>query len=562
MDGKAQSISVTDGSFSQKRTLDASAASHTLTLTATDAAGNQTVRTIQVVSPALGQMTGIAIYADGQAIQDQKLNPTSGTTALSAVAVLKDGNTLSLDGSRLVEWETAPATGTLQVDDQGRLTLSAGSSGLVFARLRATDTGAYSAYALVGGENLTPTVTCTAGIGGTLSVTATLNGENAVESNAGGVYTIKQGATVTITPTPSSGYELSALQVDGVTVALTNGSYTISSLQSAIQVYAAFQPVTEEPDDPETPNDPEIPDDPETPNNPETPDHPETPDDPGTSGGSSSDSGSNPTYAVTVPNHTANGSVSVSPKNAPQGSLVTITLAPDDGYVLEELTVTDAAGTPIALTPVSDTRYTFRMPAGQVSIAASFVPDSAISGLPFTDVSAGDWFYEAVQFVVSRGMMSGTSSSTFQPDLNLSRSMIATILWRLEGAPTGNSTRFADVPDGQWYTEAVNWAAAHGLVNGYGNRIFGPGDAITREQMAVILYQYARFMEYDSAVPGDLSRFADGDQTSDWARDAVMWAVGNGLLSGKDSGLLDPKGTATRAEVATILMRFVENISQ
>ena len=562
VDGKAQSISVTDGSFSQKRTLDASAASHTLTLTATDDAGNQTVRTIQVVSPALGQMTGIAIYADGQAIQDQKLNPTSGTTALSAVAVLKDGNTLSLDGSRLVEWETAPATGTLQVDDQGRLTLSAGSSGLVFARLRATDTGAYSAYALVGGENLTPTVTCTAGIGGTLSVTATLNGENAVESNAGGVYTIKQGATVTITPTPSSGYELSALQVDGVTVALTNGSYTISSLQSAIQVYAAFQPVTEEPDDPETPNDPETPDDPETPNNPETPDHPETPDDPGTSGGSSSDSGSNPTYAVTVPNHTANGSVSVSPKNAPQGSLVTITLAPDDGYVLEELTVTDAAGTPIALTPVSDTRYTFRMPAGQVSIAASFVPDSAISGLPFTDVSAGDWFYEAVQFVVSRGMMSGTSSSTFQPDLNLSRSMIATILWRLEGAPTGNSTRFADVPDGQWYTEAVNWAAAHGLVNGYGNRIFGPGDAITREQMAVILYQYARFMEYDSAVPGDLSRFADGDQTSDWARDAVMWAVGNGLLSGKDSGLLDPKGTATRAEVATILMRFVENISQ
>ena len=562
VDGKAQSISVTDGSFSQKRTLDASAASHTLTLTATDAAGNQTVRTIQVVSPALGQMTGIAIYADGQAIQDQKLNPTSGTTALSAVAVLKDGNTLSLDGSRLVEWETAPATGTLQVDDQGRLTLSAGSSGLVFARLRATDTGAYSAYALVGGENLTPTVTCTAGIGGTLSVTATLNGENAVESNAGGVYTIKQGATVTITPTPSSGYELSALQVDGVTVALTNGSYTISSLQSAIQVYAAFQPVTEEPDDPETPNDPETPDDPETPNNPETPDHPETPDDPGTSGGSSSDSGSTPTYAVTVPNHTANGSVSVSPKNAPQGSLVTITLAPDDGYVLEELTVTDAAGTPIALTPVSDTRYTFRMPAGQVSIAASFVPDSAISGLPFTDVSAGDWFYEAVQFVVSRGMMSGTSSSTFQPDLNLSRSMIATILWRLEGAPTGNSTRFADVPDGQWYTEAVNWAAAHGLVNGYGNRIFGPGDAITREQMAVILYQYARFMEYDSAVPGDLSRFADGDQTSDWARDAVMWAVGNGLLSGKDSGLLDPKGTATRAEVATILMRFVENISQ
>ena len=159
-------------------------------------------------------------------------------------------------------------------------------------------------------------------------------------------------------------------------------------------------------------------------------------------------------------------------------------------------------------------------------------------------------------------MMNGTGNNSFQPGINLSRSMIATILWRLEGSPDGNPTRFTDVPNGQWYTEAVNWAAANDLVNGYGNSTFGPEDDITREQMAAILYRYAQFKGYDCTVQGDLSRFADGGQTSDWARDAVVWAVDKGLLTGKGGGLLDPKGTATRAEVATILMRFVENISQ
>ena len=535
--GTAKEVTVNqDGSFSHTVTLDTTAASHTLTLTATDAVGNETTRTIQVVNPALGQMESIAIYANGEPIANQKLNPTAGTTTLSVQAVLEDGGTLSLDGSRLVEWEAAPATGTLQVDDNGQLTLTAGSTGLVYARLRSADTGAHSAYALVSGENLTPTVTCTAGTGGTLSVTATLNGTDAVESSADGVYTITLGATVTITPTADTGYALSTLQVDGTTVSLTNGSYTISNLRSAIQVSAVFQPVTEEPDEP---------DDPGTSGNP------------GTSGG-----GSTPTYAVTIPSNTANGSVSVSPKNAAQGTLVTITVSPDDGYVLDQLTVTDAAGGTVPLSQKSENQYTFTMPSGKVSVAASFVQESDVTGLPFTDVKESDWFYQAVRFAVESGMMNGTGGSSFQPGINLSRSMIATILWRLEGSPDGNPTRFTDVPNGQWYTEAVNWAAANDLVNGYGNSTFGPEDDITREQMAAILYRYAQFKGYDCTVQGDLSRFADGGQTSDWARDAVVWAVDKGLLTGKGGGLLDPKGTATRAEVATILMRFVENISQ
>ena len=534
--GTAETVTIgTDGSFSYTANLSDSVASHTLTLTATDTAGNTTARTIQVVNPALGQMESIAIYANGQDITEETFQPTS-TTTLSVRAVLEGGETLSLDGSRLVEWEAAPATGTLQVDDNGQLTLTAGSTGLVYARLRSADTGSHSAYALVSGEYLTPTVTCTAGTGGTLSVTATLNGSDAVESSADGVYTIKQGATVTITPTADTGYTLSALQVDGTTVSLTDGSYTISDLRSAIQVSAIFQPVTEEPDEP---------------------------DDPGTSGNSgTSGGGSTPTYAVTIPSNTANGSVSVSPKNAAQGTLVTITVSPDDGYVLDQLTVTNTAGEVVPLSQKGENQYTFTMPSGKVSVAATFVQASDVTGLPFIDVKESDWFYEAVQFAFESGMMNGTGGSSFQPNAMLSRSMIATILWRLEGSPDGNPVRFTDVSDGQWYTEGVNWAAANDLVNGYGNSTFGPKDDITREQMAAILYRYAQFKGYDCTVQGNLSRFADGGQTSDWARDAVVWAVDKGLLTGKGGGLLDPKGTATRVEVATILMRFVENISQ
>lgn len=531
VDGKAESITVADGSFSQSLALDDSAASHTLTLTATDAAGNETVRTIQVVNPALGQMTGIAIYANGRDITEQTFQPT-GAATLSAVAVLGNGKTLSLEGSRLVTWMANPATGTCAVDDNGLLTLSNDAKGVVQACMALTDDQVCTAFAAVDGSMASPTVTCTADAGGTLSVTATLNGSNAVESSADGVYTIKKGATVTITPTPSSGYELSALQVDGVTVTLTNGSYTISNLQNAIRVYAAFQQTTEEPEDPGTPG-----------------------------GGSSGGGSTNPTYTVTVSN-TTNGSVSVTPANAAQGTLVTLTVSPADGYVLEQLTVTDAAGKPVALSQKSANQYTFTMPAGKVSVTASFVQESASAGVTFIDVKEGDWFYEAVQFVVSSGMMNGTGNNSFQPGINLSRSMIATILWRLEDAPTGDSARFTDVPNGQWYTDAVNWAAANDLVNGYGNSTFGPEDDITREQMAAILYRYAQFKGYDHTVQGDLSRFADGGQTSDWAREAVVWAVDNGLLTGKGGGLLDPKGTATRAEMATILMRFVENISQ
>ena len=269
------------------------------------------------------------------------------------------------------------------------------------------------------------------------------------------------------------------------------------------------------------------------------------------SGGGSS----KPLYTVTVPS-TVNGSVSISPRNAAQGTIVTITVNPADGYIMNKLTVTDSTGKLVPVDQKNDAQYTFSMPSGNVSIAASFIEDYTSVVLSFTDVKEGDWFYEAVQFAVQYDMMNGTGSNRFQPDNLLSRSMIATILWRLEGSPTGSSAHFTDVSGSMWYAEAVNWAAANGLVNGYGNSTFGPEDSITREQMAAILYRYAQFKGYDDTVQGNLSDFTDGGQTSDWAEDAVVWAVNNGLLTGKGGSLLDAKGSATRAEAAAILMRF------
>ena len=180
----------------------------------------------------------------------------------------------------------------------------------------------------------------------------------------------------------------------------------------------------------------------------------------------------------------------------------------------------------------------------------------------FTDVSEGDWFYEAVEYVAAHELLKGTSGTTFEPQTVTSRAMLATILWRLEDSPVVNyAMSFDDVAEGAWYAEAVRWAASEQVVTGSSKTHFGPGDNLTREQLAVMLYRYAQNKGYDLSAQGDLTAFVDGDQTSDWAQEAVQWAVGAGLLTGKGQKTLAPTGTATRAELATILMRFCENIA-
>lgn len=175
---------------------------------------------------------------------------------------------------------------------------------------------------------------------------------------------------------------------------------------------------------------------------------------------------------------------------------------------------------------------------------------------PFTDISQSDWFYNEVKFVYVNGLMQGTLDNKFSPYLTTTRGMIVTILYSLEDEPGVTGGGFTDVADGAWYADAVAWAAANGIVSGYGGGLFGPNDSITREQMAVILYNYAKFMGYDVSDTAALSGFNDSSQISAWAQDAMRWAVGAGLIGGKGGGKLDPDGTATRAEIAAILQRL------
>lgn len=177
---------------------------------------------------------------------------------------------------------------------------------------------------------------------------------------------------------------------------------------------------------------------------------------------------------------------------------------------------------------------------------------------PFTDVGESDWFYESVAFVVQKGLFSGTGSSTFSPEDDMTRAMLVTVLYRLAGAPGGGTNSFSDVPAGSWYADPVAWASGQGIVKGCGSGEFRPADPITREQLAVILYNYARSRGYSVSGFSDASQFADGSKVSAWAAEAMKWAAGTGLITGKGSGILDPQGNAARAQVAAVLQRFVE----
>ena len=178
---------------------------------------------------------------------------------------------------------------------------------------------------------------------------------------------------------------------------------------------------------------------------------------------------------------------------------------------------------------------------------------------PFTDVSEKDWFYSDVMFVYENGLMLGTSKTLFSPYGTATRGMMATILWRMEGspAPKGKNS-FTDVEAGKWYADAITWTAENGIFAGYGKDKFGPDDPITREQLAAIFYRYADYKGYDLTVKGNLDKFKDADKITDYAKTAMQWAVGSGLVKGKSGNLLDPQGTATRAEIAAMLHRFIE----
>lgn len=187
--------------------------------------------------------------------------------------------------------------------------------------------------------------------------------------------------------------------------------------------------------------------------------------------------------------------------------------------------------------------------------------EAPVSGLPFGDVKSADWFYNDVKYVYEKGMMAGTAADVFAPNATTTRAMIVTILYRLEGSPAVTVTSaFVDVPAGQWYTDAVNWAAANQIVKGTSATTFAPNASITREQMAAILYRYAQYKGYDVTKKADLSGYSDNSQVSAYAKDALAWANAAKLINGVTNTTLAPQGNATRAQVSAILHRFCDGV--
>jgi len=193
---------------------------------------------------------------------------------------------------------------------------------------------------------------------------------------------------------------------------------------------------------------------------------------------------------------------------------------------------------------------------GSVTFTVNHLSMFVIGYLPFEDVDRESWYFDSVSFVYANGLFFGTGSTTFSPEDTMTRAMLVTVLWRLEGKPEAKGNPFTDVPAGEWYTEAIAWAAENKIVLGYGNGLFGPDDPVTREQMALILMNYAIVKGYDSSAAADLRSFADWQETGTGARKAMGWAIAENIIVGTGDGRLEPKGPAKRCQVAAILQRF------
>ena len=269
----------------------------------------------------------------------------------------------------------------------------------------------------------------------------------------------------------------------------------------------------------------------------------------------------NPNYKITL-GDTENGTVTVNPTAAKEGTTVTITPVPDAGYQVGTVSVTDRFGQAVAVDQQDDGTYTFVMPDGQVTVEVTFLQGEA-PDLPFSDVTESDWFYDAVTYAYENGLMDGVGMGLFAPNSETTRAQLVTILYRLAGqpAPSGDSG-FSDVETGTWYTDAVAWAAQNGIVNGVSDTQFAPGDDITREQLAVILYRYATYQGYDVSQRADLSGFVDADTISTYAQEALSWANAQGLVLGFEDDSLRPQGNASRAQIAAVLMRFCQTVAE
>lgn len=257
-------------------------------------------------------------------------------------------------------------------------------------------------------------------------------------------------------------------------------------------------------------------------------------------GGSSSSSSSSSSNAVTAPGKTENGSISVGAKNAKKGDTVTITVTPSSGYQVGQVTVKDAKGNTVAVKDLGGGKYSFVMPATKVSVDASFVKE-VTPAADFVDVAANAWYKSAVDYVVQKGLMTGTGEKTFSPEAPMTRAMLMTVLARYAGEDTSGGAT--------WYEKGMTWAVTNGVSDGS-----DPTGNITREQLVTMLYRYVG----SPKTSGSLAAFADANTVSAYAVQAMQWAVEQGILTGITPTTITPKGSATRAQVATILMRFCQ----
>lgn len=273
-----------------------------------------------------------------------------------------------------------------------------------------------------------------------------------------------------------------------------------------------------------------------------------------------------------------NGEVTVSDDWAYEDDKITLTITPDKGYEVDKIEIVDDEGDKIDAKKVEDkdNKYTFRMANCDVTVTVTFKEEgkttedtdkeedkdeenTETTELNFTDVKESDWFFKGVEYVVDKGIMSGISENEFAPSGKLTRAMLVQMLYNMESRPACDAENaFMDVPVGQWYTDAVIWANDAKIVSGMGEGLFAPNMEITREQMVAMLYNYAKYKGYDVTASADLSKFADNASVSTWAQPAMQWAVAEGYISGMGDNQLAPQGTATRAEIASVIMRFME----
>lgn len=290
------------------------------------------------------------------------------------------------------------------------------------------------------------------------------------------------------------------------------------------------------------------------------------------SGSSSSNSGNTSSsakkYAINIVTNKTFGSINVNNNSAKSGDTVIFYARPLDGYFLKQVFVEDNAGKRVELTQVGDNKFSFNMPSKDVIIEALFektvesnIDDELITKMPFTDIMQNDWSYDAIKYVYDNGIMNGISNTLFLPKNNTSRAMLVTMLYRLDSSLIDSQykSKFSDIDKNSYYEDAVKWAEKNNIISGYSSDKFGPHNNITREQLATVLYRYAKYknINIDYKLIND-NKFNDIRNVGEYAVDAVNWAISCDILQGVNDDKLDPQGFATREQIATIFMRFMQ----